>query len=402
MQTEVATLKSEILGLQVDSNQIKFLIVDYQAQITADNATSAANKEVIDRLTNTGTDYNAKITSLYDDAAADFKTLESAKITYDNANNAYNVAGAKATNSATAYSAVITSATDTLTQYNAQVTALSGYNTLANLNLAVAENTTEVNALTTIANNWQTLANSLYATKAVSSAENDRTHALYLIAQAEVDKAQLNGGTALPSQITARDNASTNYNTANSTFTSDKSNYDSAVLKVTSSTTALNKSTTALAALTKKTTDYATAKGLFDIAKAAYTLASANLPALLAAKNADLLAYNSLKAPRDAALTAKTIAQANYKAKDDALTLLKSDGTTLATSIATIRASENTIQKNLQKNGDILGQLTTAGYNADTKTIVKEWIAAAQEKIRALNLIIGSSPKTMEWIKFII
>lgn len=379
MQTEVSGLKASILGLQADSNQIKFLIVDYKAQITADSASSVANKEVIDRLTTTGTDYNTKINTLYDDAAADFKTLENAKLAYDNALNAYNVAGAKSTNSATAYSAVLAQKTAAAAD---TATALTGYPSRDALTLVINKSNTRLVDYNAVMLQFKATTDALLVPFKTASADRDLKYSKVLEAQAVVDNDALNGitSTAHNDALTL---ANTNYGIANVEYNKAKGNYDAAAADLANALDDLTSEQTSNAALVKKGVDY-------DFAKGNYSVAVGKLPALLTAKNADLLAYNTLLAPKDAASTAKTIAQANYTAKDAALTVLKTDKKTLTDAIAAIMVAENTVQKSLKKNSDILVQLTTAGYNTNTKQIVKDWITATQEKIKALELVIAS------------
>lgn len=378
MQTDVATLKSEILGLQLDSNQIQFIIKDTQASISADSATSVANNQVIAKLTAaTSVDYNTVINGLYNDVKTSYTALENSKLAYDNALDAYNIAGAKANNSAKKYA-------DALAQKDSAAidtaNALSGFTSRQTLTLKINRSNALVATYTSSQNKFKASVDALLTPLNTASAAKDKANSDLLTAQAVVDNDALMGITNSAHNSTLN-TASKASNTADTTYTSAKGKYDSAALSFDGATDDLRGEQTTYNQLVKLASDY-------DVAKAIYTTANNSLPALLAEKNADSVAYDNLAPAKENTATAKAIAQATYDANNSALNIVKADKATLTTAIAAIRASENATQKSLQKNGDILIQLSTQSY--DLVKIVKDVIAAKQEKIKALEAIIAS------------
>lgn len=359
LQTNVATLKGDILALEASENQIEFLSADYELQVERQNIELSAAQDLLQVLikAEAAGNYQAAIDSvsaLLEVSRADY---EAKNLVYQKAVGASNTAYEVYNNAASAY--------------NRAVNALSGYKSIEDLQLAVNSTKAEITAQENIVSQWSTSERAALQVKTAASADRDLKYADYLKKQAVVDNAQLDGGTASSAQITARDNAYTAYTVSDNAYWDSYYAYNEAANE-------LKDAQSTLANLQEDLV-YQN-QDLID---------AANISALKTTKETKYAEYLVLDGKTGTASAARNAADNIASEQENLLDDLSTMKYNLKTAVIYQNEDISALEASIQANNDKIAQLA-GGFNTNTSKLVVEWIAAANAKIAAYEAIIAS------------
>lgn len=381
LQTNVATLKGDILALEASENQIEFLSADYELQVAQQESELAGLQPLVAVLAQVKSSANYQggidsVSALLQVTAADYQKKN---LAYEKALGLSNRAYEVYNNASNAYSDSENLKSDAA---NDSLNALWGYSSIAMLKLKAQESASDLAAFKTIVTKWVASEKAASAILQTASLDRDAKYADYIIKRSIVENAELDQGSASSAEITARDNAYTAYDLANDTYWDAYSAHDEVLDELNDAIEDVEDEQSSLDQLNRQVVK-------FNDAKLIYVTESAKTASLLAAKNSAEEEYLILDAKTDVALAARNAADNIASAQADLIESLQGENSNIDQDIYDLNSSINELEASIQANNDKIAQLA-GGFNTNTSKLVAEWIAAANAKIAAYEAIIAS------------